>query len=259
MILMDIQRQLFLNSLSCWKDNSVVFTRGGVSGNYTRKIFFDCEKDLKLYASNVVKSNYVFPNIYLITSGLCGSSCSQFSSKLRYEGKAVYIGLGGIYNQPMDTSGFAGGNVITLPKLENNAYFTYNWREAYINNNNVPREWTRIEPDIRIDNWDILTIDLLNDLGLITKTQYPILEQEFYENITKAITIVSPDDGLDLTFTPLTCGSPATNTDTNPNTENTENTANTVNPTVTVPVGNSEGAKLSGLVILYYLSMLIFG
>ena len=68
-----------------------------------------------------------------------------------------------------DTSSFAGGTVFDwkdfvtfytengVAALPTNAFTRFNFFEAYINDQNIPREFTRITPDLILQNWDVIT------------------------------------------------------------------------------------------------------
>jgi len=167
--------QLYAANDLTWFYNLVNYNRGGINGNYTTRWGFPgaC---INVDADYGVRhQNFQFKNVILFTDGLCGSACSQFSSSVRALGKAAIVSLGGIQGQPMETSSFTGGNVedwtSIIPFFNQNAvganagflnffqllpttaFTRYNHREMYIGNAQVPREFQRIEPDIKLNVW----------------------------------------------------------------------------------------------------------
>jgi len=55
---------------------------------------------------------YYFEKIAILVDGTCGSAASLFPSKMRYHGKALLVSVGGLIGQPLETSSYAGGNVL---------------------------------------------------------------------------------------------------------------------------------------------------
>jgi len=150
-----------------WYTPPKTYIRGGVTSQYTPKWIFPSALECGLRDSGVQYQPFEFEKIIVLTDGICGSSCSQFTSKLRYHGKAAIVGQGGIVGQPMESSSFTGGNVqdwIPLvqsmqglipgfSQLPTSAKMRYNYREEYLGNEQTPREFQRIVPDARIDDW----------------------------------------------------------------------------------------------------------
>jgi hypothetical protein len=99
--------------------------------------------------------DYSFSKILVLTDGLCGSACSLFASKLRYHGKAALLTFGGRAHEMMDSSSFAGGNVLEwdsfirylrivnasngLDYLPTTAITRFNFRQMYCGNERLPR------------------------------------------------------------------------------------------------------------------------
>ena len=102
-------------SLEALVKNTVKYRRGGILGNYSQKFSSgDALAAFSMYQSHLSSflSQKVFKRVTILTDGTCGSSCSLILTKLMLEGKAVVISYGGLRNQNMDTSSFAGGNVM---------------------------------------------------------------------------------------------------------------------------------------------------
>lgn len=149
-----------------WYSPSVEKTRGNQTSEFTPKSFFlpECVSIApREFGKIKVKQ---FSQILIVTDGLCGSACSYFITKLRYHGKAALLGHGGILNQSMETSSFAGGNVEDWPafvqtvddesvvaQLPTTAFTRFNFHQLYLGNEEIPREFQRYEPDFRIVNF----------------------------------------------------------------------------------------------------------
>lgn len=154
--------------LTYWFNNTETYTRGGATSQYSEKMFIDCTT----WEHKMEPRKYEFKNIIMLTDGLCGSACSQFSSKLRVFNKAIYVGVGGVDEEPFETSSFCGGNVFEYnpefnelifsglsasvrPKdLPTSATSRYNFAQAYIpSTDDVPREFKMIDADERLEHW----------------------------------------------------------------------------------------------------------
>ena len=110
------------------------------------------------------------PQILLLTDGTCGSACSFFESRLVVDGGGTAVSYGGLLDAPMDTSSFGGGGVTggwdtyletvrdpqvrsTLPQLVSTAYVTFTSSEFYLPTAPLPREWLRLEAELRYPIW----------------------------------------------------------------------------------------------------------
>eukprot|EP00762_Andalucia_godoyi_P007173 ANDGO_07997.mRNA.1 hypothetical protein len=168
--------------------SSVDWTRGGSTSSYSAKGYFPtgCFSD---FSASVIWKNvpgiiansvsWAPAKILLLTDGRCGSACAQFSSILRYNGKALLLSKGGNpVNGTVDTASFTGGNVLawntfadftiqsspatasmfSIGRLPTTALMRYNFNEMYAGNTLIPRELSPIPPD-----YTTLTFDWEND------------------------------------------------------------------------------------------------
>jgi len=158
-----------ITDTKCYVDNPVTIDRAGTPQPFTAFTTLNCNS---LFSSSVRRGTFD-PELLVLTGGLCASSCSQLISKLWVSGKARIVGIGGLKGTPMDSSSVAGGNVFDWTslltffnssntvngpqQLPTSASMSFNFRESFINNLVIPREFTRIEPDLRIDDWDFFT------------------------------------------------------------------------------------------------------
>ena len=100
-------------SLSYLIQHQVPRRRGGRLGNYTRKGAYQFTTTAQDFNKSFgFPQERVFNHIVLLTDGTCGSACSLFSTKMMLSRRAVAVSYGGLLGQAMDTSSFAGGNVV---------------------------------------------------------------------------------------------------------------------------------------------------
>ena len=94
-------------SSQCLIDNSKNYLNR-IGDKYIDKVFLNC-------ASYFTEENPILSKdveMVILTDGTCGSSCSQFISKLASKGKAYLVGIGGVPSLPYETSSFAGGSFL---------------------------------------------------------------------------------------------------------------------------------------------------
>lgn len=144
-------------------------TYEGHTSNYTQRFLWNlCEEsNYKLAASSTV-----FDKILIVSDGRCGSACSYFISKLRIANKARVMTYGGIWGKQMDSSAFAGGNVLEwssfiadvslsgkfswAKQLPTSAIAALNFREVYNPGESYPRQFTPMYADWVLPYWDPL-------------------------------------------------------------------------------------------------------
>jgi len=179
-----------------WYEPGDVYTRGDSQSTYSPKHYYPSYCDTIFPSTNPM---YEFSKILILTDGLCGSACSQFASKLRYHGKALTVGVGGIYGQPLEMSSFTGGNVedwanfvgqvqqVTeatgLEQLPTTAATRFNHNEMYMGNDTIPREFKRFETDFRIDTWQLVPHTLSDLLNVYLQTT-PFFSNPLFHNNT---------------------------------------------------------------------------
>jgi hypothetical protein len=164
-------------------DHKVYWNRSGVVSPYTPKAYLpevlDNYVDPSQYfylAANVIRAagNESFRRILVMTDGTCGSACSGFLTQLRLLGRVLIVGKGGLPSTGLhESASFTGGNVedwdpfvsyicfmseevarntsiLTLPST---AYTRFNFREFYLGNHTIPREFDPLPPDFHYLNW----------------------------------------------------------------------------------------------------------
>jgi len=155
---------------NAWYTNAVTYTRGGVSTRYSRKTYLN---ETSFITTTQLPAAYTFSKILLLTDGLCGSACSLFISKLRFYGLGANVATGGLFNQVMETSTFAGGAVLqwnsflaevdsasSFSSLPTSASMSFNYLELYLGNSTTPRQYLRYPAEFRLNIWRIDNEDL---------------------------------------------------------------------------------------------------
>ncbi|EFC41481.1 predicted protein [Naegleria gruberi] len=144
---------------------------GGVIASYSQQFYLDCASEGNFFFK---PATHYFNKFIILTDGLCGSSCSQFASKLIYNKKALAANVGG-YDSTFETTAFNGGAVLhyddlvkrgaPIPRLtKSNAVFTFNEFHMYLNAQQpIPREFQILRGDIKINSWDFDDLEGLVD------------------------------------------------------------------------------------------------
>jgi hypothetical protein len=168
----DVVPTVPLNSSSFFT-SGVEYTRGGVAGNYSRRVFYpsSCLEYFKIFIPARVITAETYERITMLTDGSCGSACSLMLAQLFEKGKISIVTMGGIINQEMDFTSFIGGNVedwsdlaktsANLQPLPTTASASFTHREYYLDadESSLPREFLRIPGTVHIDRWYSLAED----------------------------------------------------------------------------------------------------
>jgi len=152
-----------------WYNPGQNYTRGGVNGTYTSKIYHACS-----YPS--VPPTYLFKQIAVLSDGMCGSTCAVFTTHLDEVDNVITVAMGGFPNTKMQYFSFPGGEVISLadiidiakylgvndttvvpPPFLNTAVFRFALLEIYpwFKNQtvNMPLEFVFRPAEYRMDIW----------------------------------------------------------------------------------------------------------
>ncbi len=159
---------------SDWIGPRTFVEHGNTIANYTNFWGLDCSS--WYWGLTGSSSRYYFNKILVLTSGDCGSSCSQMISRMQENGVKV-VGWGGVKEMPMDISSYNGGEVKQLsneftkyPVFKTTADLRWNFNEMYVRSNTeMPREFLRLEPDFRVNN---LFMELFVDGKMNHKNPY---------------------------------------------------------------------------------------
>jgi hypothetical protein len=156
-----------------WFDARTV-NRGGQSTDLTQFVLFPAEC---LQFTNLITTGHYPSNIVLLTDGTCGSACALFLSKFSEYGVGQIVSYGGFTDTgDMDTSSFAGGNVLDWPDfvsstfgftlnptpafMPTSAFNRFNHHEMYMGQSaTVPREWRKMPAGYHMYFYDAIVND----------------------------------------------------------------------------------------------------
>lgn len=173
-----------------WYNPGINYTRGGKQSSYTSRTHYAsiCVDFPNGFDNPFFEPyKYYFDRVIVVTDGTCGSACSLFVSLLQQmKSKVVVVSYGGLYrsSETMDTSSFAGGNVLewglistlteyfgnhpNMPKqFPTSANARFNYHEYYTTRDaKIPREFTKMEADYHVHQWSPLyNADLTTENG----------------------------------------------------------------------------------------------
>lgn len=154
-------------------------TRGGAISSYTEQSLFpaSCMDYPGFDHPSFKPVRHFFKNVIFLTDGACGSACSLILSHLQSINAATVVSFGGVKGKSanMDTSSFAGGNVLEWVTVTNVMHQTgnpkypkrfptsasarFNYHEYYLNASAVyPREFIKLPANYHLDTWSSLYI-----------------------------------------------------------------------------------------------------
>lgn len=144
-------------------------TQGGVVSWRTNWFSLDCTEAEAMPANGWKPPRYMPPEkLIILTDGTCGSTCASFTKIPQEHGKATFVGAGGLWDQSMDVSSFAGGFVCnpdylwnianwsgtTFPKFATNQRWQFGWAAWYSAKLPTrPIQFTSQDPDYREAFW----------------------------------------------------------------------------------------------------------
>jgi hypothetical protein len=144
-------------------------TQGGVTHERTNFFSLDCSSMEKLPV-RFKPARFLTPDkLVFLTDGTCGSTCACFTKIAKEHDKATLVGAGGLWEESMDVSSFAGGfvsnpdNMATIarqsgiynfPKFLTNQNWQFDWAIWYSNKFPTrPAQFVVTEPDFRESFW----------------------------------------------------------------------------------------------------------
>ncbi|KAJ3301471.1 hypothetical protein HDU76_005742 [Blyttiomyces sp. JEL0837] len=105
--------------------NPVSITRGGVASSYTRKFTLDCKPFVQQFQSAIpsLTKGWSSKNIFILSDGLCGSTCAYFTRVARDQFGVATLTYGGgsaaSGTTPIQPSSFEGGALGSFDALLN--------------------------------------------------------------------------------------------------------------------------------------------
>ena len=143
-------------------------TMGGVEHERTNYFSLDCSAMESLPVGFKPKQ-FMPPNkLILLTDGTCGSTCACFTKIPSEHGKATLVGAGGLWEESMDVSSFAGGFVanpdsmadvakdagLDFPSFATDQHWQFDWAVWYSTKfPSRPAQFVATEPDFRESFW----------------------------------------------------------------------------------------------------------
>lgn len=143
-------------------------TMGGVTHQRTNYFSLDCS-DIESLPRNFKPKKFLpADKLVFVTDGLCGSTCACFTRIPQEHGYATLVGVGGLWEESMDVSSFAGGFVsnpdvmseiaeesgLTFPKFLTNQHWQFDWAIWYSTKfPSRPAQFVVTEPDYRESFW----------------------------------------------------------------------------------------------------------
>ena len=79
-----------------WYDSGRILNRGGVSSQYTALFHDNCASAFAAWAPADINPGYTPSNTVILSDGVCGSTCSVFSSFIKYNSLAKSVAMGGV-------------------------------------------------------------------------------------------------------------------------------------------------------------------
>jgi hypothetical protein len=144
-------------------------TQGGVVNWRTNWFSLDCTEAEAMPANGWKPPRFMPPEkLVILTDGTCGSTCASFTKIPQEHGKATFVGAGGLWDQSMDVSSFAGGFVcnpdllwnianwsgVSFPKFATNQRWQFGWAAWYSAKLPTrPIQFTSQDPDYREAFW----------------------------------------------------------------------------------------------------------
>ena len=143
-------------------------TQGGVAHQRTNYFSLDCSGLEKLPLGFTPKRFLPPDRLIFLTDGLCGSTCACFTRIPQEHEKVTLVGAGGLWDESMDVSSFAGGFVanpdsmadiakksgLSFPQFLTNQHWQFDWAVWYSQKfPSRPAQFVVTEPDYREAFW----------------------------------------------------------------------------------------------------------
>ena len=155
-------------------DPPVAWVQGGVRGMHSKPFLMDTRAVLALIATLSYPPPTVTDRarVTILTDGLCGSACCQFASLARESKAATFVGVGGLWGEPIDVASFCGGyvnnlgqlaaqtrlvnatSVVSVPQFETSA--SWQWNQAVMYSRaqpSLPMQFVPAPADVRMPFW----------------------------------------------------------------------------------------------------------
>lgn len=163
-------------------------TMGGRVSWRTNYFALDCREAEALPINYTPRKFLPKERVVILTDGTCGSTCASFTKIPQEADKATMVGAGGLWNENMDVSSFAGGfvcnpdylsllselsNLPAFPKFLTNQHWQFGWAAWYsAKMPSRPTQFTEQSPLYRQAFWgfphaaidSVVTTDMVSTL-----------------------------------------------------------------------------------------------
>jgi len=157
-----------------------IVTMGGVPSLRTNIFTLNCQEAEVLPTPDFAPRKFMSPDkLVILTDGTCGSTCASFTKIAQEAEKATFVGAGGLWDQVLDVSSFAGGFVcnpgylqniaamsgVSFPKFITNQGWQFDWAVWYSKKfPSRPVQFTEQEPHHREKFWAFPHISVDNEV-----------------------------------------------------------------------------------------------
>jgi hypothetical protein len=154
-------------------DPPVAWVQGGVRGLHSKQFVLNNSDAIAMLAT----LDYPKPTVAdrarvtILTDGLCGSTCCQFATLALEANAATFVGVGGLWGEPIDVASFCGGYVnnldnlaaeladfnvtsVDVPQFETTA--SWQWDQAVMYSRvqpSLPMQFVPVPADVRVPFW----------------------------------------------------------------------------------------------------------
>jgi hypothetical protein len=152
-----------------WYNPGRTIVQGGVSSLRSEVFTLNCQEAEAIPSIDYKPKKFMSPDkLVILTDGTCGSTCASFTKIAQEAEKATFVGTGGLWDQVLDVSSFAGGFVcnpgylqniasmsgLTFPKFLTNQTWQFDWAVWYSAKfPSRPVQFTEQEPNYRTPFW----------------------------------------------------------------------------------------------------------
>jgi len=197
-----------------WYNPGYNVTQGGVVSHRSNIFSLDCRlaEAMPSTPQNWKPKFLPASHLVILTDGTCGSTCACFTKVIQESNKATFVGVGGLWGEPMDVSSFAGGFVSNPGYLQNiakkaktvgefpnfitNQHWQFDWAVWYSARfPGRPAQFTQQEPNFRTSFWNFPHPSV--DESITTSAVSNLYDSIIDDNVARIAASVNAGDGGD--------------------------------------------------------------